>query len=172
MQAIRIGTIRRRWVRGIPRERYIHHSHQLVSASRVTYCSLQVSFEGTEFFYPGRPSSRVLQGLYVSVKPGQSVAFVGASGCGKSTCMQLLLRFYDPIAGFVSIDNRHIETVSLATLRAQIGIVSQEPALFDRTIADNIAYGDNARRITRADVMDAAKLANIHGFIESLPMVS
>lgn len=97
---------------------------------------------------------------------------VGQSGCGKSTCIQLLERFYDPDRGIVDLDHYDISTIKLNTLRNQLGIVSQEPVLFDRTIAENIAYGDNTRNVTMDEIIDAAKQANIHNFISSLPLVS
>ncbi|KAG8222229.1 hypothetical protein J437_LFUL001427 [Ladona fulva] len=117
-----------------------------------------------KFFYPTRSTVNVLKGLSMSVKKGQTVALVGASGCGKSTCIQLLERFYDP-----NLDDRDISTVALRDLRNQMGIVSQEPVLFDRTIAENIAYGDNSREVLMGEIIEAAKMANIHSFIINLP---
>lgn len=96
---------------------------------------------------------------------------VGPSGCGKSTIIQLLERFYDPKAGLITIDNEDSKSVTLASLRSHLGIVSQEPNLFDRTIGENIAYGDNSRKITTEEIIEAAKNANIHNFISSLPLV-
>lgn len=114
----------------------------------------------------------VLKGLNLIVKPGQMVALVGQSGCGKSTCIQLLQRLYDPISGTVSLDRRDIASVSLATLRSQLGVVGQEPVLFDKTIAENIAYGDNSRQPAMDEIIEAAKMSNIHTFVASLPLVS
>jgi len=114
----------------------------------------------------------VLKGLDLIVKPGQMVALVGQSGCGKSTCIQLLQRLYDPISGNVTVDRRDITSVSLATLRSQLGVVGQEPVLFDRTIAENIAYGDNGRQAAMDEIIEAAKMSNIHTFVASLPLVS
>lgn len=131
-----------------------------------------VAFDKAKFFYPSRPSSQILQGLNLDVKAGQKIALVGASGCGKSTCIQLLLRFYDATDGFVSIDEKDVTLVTLNNLRAQLGTVSQEPSLFDRTIAENVAYGDNSREISREEIIEAAKQANIHNFVVSLPLVS
>lgn len=130
-----------------------------------------VTFYNTEFYYPSRPSSKILKGLNIGVMQGQKVALVGASGCGKSTCIQLLVRYYDPTDGYIAIDDKIINTVTLENLRAQMGIVSQEPVLFDRTIAENIAYGDNSKEVTREEIIDAAKKANIHNFVSSLPLV-
>lgn len=131
-----------------------------------------VSFNDTQFFFPSRPSSMVLQGLNLDITPGQSIALVGSSGCGKSTILQLILRYYDPTSGTVAIDSHTTNSLSMVSLRSQMGIVSQEPCLFDRTIAENIAYGDNTRKVMRVDVIEAAKQANIHNFIVSLPLVS
>lgn len=131
-----------------------------------------VTCNETKFFYPSRPSSMVLQGLNLEITPGQSIALVGSSGCGKSTILQLLLRYYDPISGTVAIDLQNTNSLPMVNLRSQMGIVSQEPCLFDRTIAENIAYGDNTGKAMRADVIEAAKQANIHNFIVSLPLVS
>lgn len=130
-----------------------------------------VTYYNTEFFYESRPTTQILQGLNLSVLQGQTVALVGASGCGKSTCIQLLVRYYDTTGGYVAIDDKEVYSVSLDNLRLQMGIVSQEPSLFDRTIGENIAYGDNTREVTRAEVMEAAMQANIHNFVVSLPLV-
>lgn len=139
----------------------------------------------------------MLNDLVVSVKPGQTLAFVGSSGCGKSTSVQLLERFYDPDEGqvvgnysnyqmnlcqslqilipscyFQLIDGRPSHRVNVPFLRSQIGIVSQEPVLFDCTIAENIQYGDNTRSITMEEIIDASKKAFLHDFVMTLPDVS
>lgn len=129
-----------------------------------------ISFEDVSFFYPTRPSAQVLQGLDMNVYKGQTVALVGPSGCGKSTCIQLIQRFYDPYKGVVAIDGSDVKSVTQKTLRQQLGIVSQEPSLFDRTISENIAYGNNFRKVSQDEIIDAAKKANIHNFIISLPL--
>lgn len=129
-----------------------------------------VSYQQIEFFYPTRPNIKVLRGLNVDVLKGQTVALVGHSGCGKSTCIQLLERFYDPVSGCVSIDGLDVSSISMRSLRLQLGIVSQEPVLFDRTIAENVAYGDNSRTVPMSEIIEAATKANIHNFITSLPL--
>ncbi|XP_073533920.1 ATP-binding cassette sub-family B member 5-like isoform X5 [Phyllobates terribilis] len=121
------------------------------------------------FNYPSRPDVSVLQDLSVTIQSGQTVAFVGSSGCGKSTSVQLLQRFYDPCLGAVLFDNTNIKDINVQWLRSQIGIVSQEPMLFDCSIAENIAYGDNTREVPMEEIQRAAKAANIHSFIEELP---
>ncbi|XP_068971412.1 multidrug resistance protein homolog 49 isoform X1 [Bombus flavifrons] len=129
-----------------------------------------IQFSKVEFHYPTRPEMQILQGLNLIVKPGQMVALVGQSGCGKSTCIQLLQRLYDPISGTVTMDRRDISSVSLRNLRSQLGVVGQEPVLFDKTIAQNIAYGDNSRTVTMEEIIEAAKKSNIHSFVSSLPL--
>ncbi|KAM6945832.1 bile salt export pump [Aplochiton taeniatus] len=128
-----------------------------------------LEFHECKFTYPTRPDIQVLNGLDVSVRPGQTLAFVGSSGCGKSTSVQLLERFYDPDQGTVLIDGHDSTRVSVPFLRSKIGIVSQEPILFDCSIGDNIKYGDNSREIGMNDVIAAAKKAQLHDFVMGLP---
>uniref|UniRef100_A0A2K5CI72 Phosphatidylcholine translocator ABCB4 n=1 Tax=Aotus nancymaae TaxID=37293 RepID=A0A2K5CI72_AOTNA len=128
-----------------------------------------VTFSEVMFNYPTRPNVPVLQGLSLEVKKGQTLALVGSSGCGKSTVVQLLERFYDPLAGTVLLDGQEAKKLNVQWLRAQLGIVSQEPILFDCSIAENIAYGDNSRVVSQDEIVSAAKAANIHHFIETLP---
>lgn len=129
----------------------------------------RVEYQDVKFSYPTRPSVSVLRGLNLEVPEGATVALVGPSGCGKSTCLQLLQRLYDPVSGSVVMDGCDTSSLPLERLRAQLGIVSQEPVLFDRTVAENIAYGDNSREVPVAEIIAAAKAANIHTFISSLP---
>ncbi|XP_021545509.1 phosphatidylcholine translocator ABCB4 isoform X3 [Neomonachus schauinslandi] len=128
-----------------------------------------VTFNEVVFNYPTRPDVPVLQGLSLEVKKGQTLALVGSSGCGKSTVVQLLERFYDPVAGTVLLDGQEAKKLNIQWLRAHLGIVSQEPVLFDCSIAENIAYGDNSRAVSQDEIVNAAKAANIHPFIETLP---
>uniref|UniRef100_A0A7N9ICF2 P-type phospholipid transporter n=1 Tax=Macaca fascicularis TaxID=9541 RepID=A0A7N9ICF2_MACFA len=128
-----------------------------------------ITFNEVVFNYPTRPNVPVLQGLSLEVKKGQTLALVGSSGCGKSTVVQLLERFYDPLAGTVLLDGQEAKKLNVQWLRAQLGIVSQEPILFDCSIAENIAYGDNSRVVSQDEIVSAAKAANIHPFIETLP---
>lgn len=114
----------------------------------------------------------MLKRLNLRVPAGKNIALVGPSGCGKSTCIQLLLRYYDADEGGVEVDGTRTTDYTLDGLRSQIGLVSQEPVLFDRTIAENIAYGDNSRVVTMEEVMTAAMQANMHTFITKLPAVS
>uniref|UniRef100_A0A8C7LL75 ATP-binding cassette sub-family B member 5 n=1 Tax=Oncorhynchus kisutch TaxID=8019 RepID=A0A8C7LL75_ONCKI len=128
-----------------------------------------IEFRGIHFAYPTRQNVRVLQGLNVSVGPGQTLALVGESGCGKSTSIQLLERFYSPAEGQVLVDGVDTKTLNLSWLRSQLGLVSQEPILFDCSISENIQYGDNSREVSQDEIEEAAKNANIHDFIMGLP---
>ena len=125
-----------------------------------------------KFTYPARPDVEVLKGLTIGVEPGQSLALVGPSGCGKSTVVSLIERFYDPSSGSLLLEEQDLRDLNIRWLRNQIGIVSQEPVLFDKSIADNIRYGANFREVTDEEVIEAAKAANIHKFIQTLPQVS
>ncbi|KAK2172720.1 hypothetical protein NP493_937g00041 [Ridgeia piscesae] len=133
-------------------------------------CRGEVTLDDIEFTYPSRPDAIILRGLTVTIKPGQRVALVGQSGCGKSTCVSLVERFYDTSRGCVRIDGVDIRSLDVQWVRAQLALVSQEPVLFNTTIYDNIAYGDNTRTPTMDEVIDVAKKANIHNFIASLPL--
>uniref|UniRef100_A0A8C3CIA4 ABC-type xenobiotic transporter n=1 Tax=Cairina moschata TaxID=8855 RepID=A0A8C3CIA4_CAIMO len=128
-----------------------------------------IEFRNINFVYPTRPEVQVLQGLTVKVNKGQTLALVGSSGCGKSTTIQLLERFYDPAEGQVLADGFDTKSLHLQWLRSKLGLVSQEPILFDCSIAENIQYGDNSRVVSQEEIEAAAKAANIHAFIEKLP---
>ncbi|NWZ66808.1 MDR1 protein, partial [Acrocephalus arundinaceus] len=128
-----------------------------------------IEFRNIHFVYPTRPEVQVLQGLNVKVNKGQTLALVGSSGCGKSTSIQLLERFYDPVEGQVLADGLDTKSLHLQWLRSRLGLVSQEPILFDCSIAENIQYGDNSRVVSQEEIEAAAKAANIHDFIEKLP---
>ncbi|KAK5639991.1 hypothetical protein RI129_010802 [Pyrocoelia pectoralis] len=129
-----------------------------------------IDYSRVGFSYPTRSSIRVLKGLDLSIVAGKTVALVGPSGCGKSTVLQLLERYYDPNHGTVSVDGGDITDMKMSCLRSQLGVVSQEPNLFDKTIGENIAYGDNSRTVGQEEIIEAAKNANIHNFISSLPL--
>ncbi|NXJ75962.1 MDR1 protein, partial [Trogon melanurus] len=128
-----------------------------------------IEFRNVHFVYPTRPEVQVLQGLNLKVNKGQTLALVGSSGCGKSTSIQLFERFYDPVEGQVLADGFDIRSLNSQWLRSRLGLVSQEPILFDCSIAENIAYGDNSRVVSQEEIEEAAKAANIHTFIEKLP---
>nr|UOU03326.1 ATP-binding cassette subfamily B1-like 10 [Brachionus rubens] len=127
-----------------------------------------IEFKNVRFSYPNRREITVLNGLSINVRSGDNVALVGHSGCGKSTCIALLLRFYDVDEGEVLLDGVDIRKLNIGWLRSNIGIVSQEPVLFNLSIRDNICYGlDDQVSIDR--VVDVAKMANINDLISSLP---
>ncbi|CAF3346233.1 unnamed protein product [Rotaria socialis] len=127
----------------------------------------EISFEQVKFAYVSRPKKCVLNKFQLTIKPGQRVALIGSSGSGKSTVIQLLERFYEPIKGHVSLDGVDIRQLNIQWLRSRLGLVSQEPVLFNLTVAENIAYG--LENILIEDIIDAATKANIHHFIEQLP---
>ncbi|KAJ3169077.1 Multidrug resistance protein 1 [Geranomyces variabilis] len=166
-----------------------------VSASKLP--NLHITFEDVWFAYPTRPTQAVLRGLSLDIKPGTTVALVGASGNGKSTIVQLVERFYDVQRGRVLVDGVPLTSLDLEDWREQIGYVGQEPVLFDATILENIAYGSPKYRraqqkpqdagklfdpdatpaerlavagITQEDIVQAAKDANIYEFVSRLPM--
>jgi ATP-binding cassette subfamily B protein len=124
-----------------------------------------VEFDQVSFAY--KPDQPVLKQISFQVSPGEIVALVGSSGAGKSTLVSLIPRFYDPQQGCIRIDGIDIRTVTLKSLRRQIGIVPQEITLFSGTIASNIAYGQE--HFDLEAVRQAAQVANIDTFIESLP---
>ncbi|KFO26063.1 Multidrug resistance protein 2, partial [Fukomys damarensis] len=132
-------------------------------------CEGNLEFREVSFFYPCRPDVFILHGLSLSIEKGKTVAFVGSSGCGKSTSIQLLQRFYDPVKGQVLFDGVDAKELNVRWLRSQIAIVSQEPVLFNCSIAENIAYGDNSRVVSLDEIKEVANAANIHSFIDSLP---
>ena len=132
----------------------------------------ELSFNNVFFRYPSRPEVKVLQEIDITVKPGQTLALVGVSGSGKSTLFSLVEQFYNPTAGSMSLDGIGYQYLNIRWLRSKTGVVSQEPVLFDMSIADNIRYGANDREVTDLEIETAAKAANIHDFITTLPHVS
>ncbi|XP_004677183.1 PREDICTED: ATP-binding cassette sub-family B member 5 [Condylura cristata] len=132
-------------------------------------CEGNIEFREVSFFYPCRPNVFILRDLSLCIEKGKTVAFVGSSGCGKSTSIQLLQRFYDPVKGQVLFDGVDAKELNIQWLRSQIAIVSQEPVLFNCSIAENIAYGDNSRVVPLDEIKEVANAANIHSFIEGLP---
>ncbi|HEV3040706.1 MAG TPA: ABC transporter ATP-binding protein [Candidatus Angelobacter sp.] len=129
-----------------------------------------VGFENVRFSYAelnGSTPSAVLRGVSLEVHKGEVVAIVGSSGAGKSTLVQLIPRFFDVTAGAIKIDGHDIRDVTLASLRAQIGIVTQETILFNDTVRNNIAYGQPD--IRQEAVVQAARAALAHDFIERMP---
>ena len=157
----------------------------------------EVEFRGVRFAYPQREAA-VLGGVDFIARPGETVALIGQSGSGKSTAVQLVERFYDPTtrsaakdaakkdasedlssilidgardpaAGCVTVDGVDLRDLDPMWLRTQIGIVEQEPTLFSGSVHENIAAGKGGAAATREEVVDAAKIANAHGFISAMP---
>nr|CAB3219614.1 multidrug resistance protein 1-like [Phallusia mammillata] len=135
------------------------------SGHKPAHCKGNVTLKSVFFRYPTRPDLPVLKGVDVTVKAGQTLALVGQSGCGKSTSVQLLERFYDAASGQVMIDDCDIKTLNIGWVRQQLGLVSQEPSLFNQSIIENIRYGDCTRTASEEEVKKAAQDANIHNFI-------
>jgi len=116
------------------------------------------------FAYPSAPDTPVCKDYSLSIPAGATVALCGPSGSGKSTIVQLLERFYDPQAGTITLDGHNLTSLNVRWLRSQMGYVGQEPVLFSGTVLQNIAYGKGSDA-TQAEVEEAAKMANAHGFI-------
>ncbi|KAH7697899.1 P-glycoprotein, partial [Aphelenchoides avenae] len=128
-----------------------------------------IRFENVNFSYPSRSGTSVLNGLNLDVDAGETVSLVGYSGSGKSTVMSLMERLYNPCSGRILIDCICINDINVHRLREQVAIVSQEPTLFDCTVAENICYGLGCPA-SYDEIVAAAKQANIHDFVLSLPM--
>ncbi|CAF1700264.1 unnamed protein product [Brassica napus] len=126
-----------------------------------------VELKNVDFSYPSRPDVKILNEFTLSVPAGKTIALVGSSGSGKSTVVSLIERFYDPTSGQVLLDGHHLKTLKLKWLRQQIGLVSQEPALFATSIKENILLG--RPDADQVEVEEAARVANAHSFIIKLP---
>ncbi|KAJ5919905.1 Leptomycin B resistance protein [Penicillium verhagenii] len=129
----------------------------------------RIEFRDVHFRYPTRPEQPVLRGLNLTVEPGQYVALVGASGCGKSTTIALLERFYDPLVGGVYADGKEISSLNLPEYRSFVALVSQEPTLYQGTIRENILLGTTRKDVPDERIELACREANIYDFIMSLP---
>ena len=127
----------------------------------------RIAFEDVTFEYPTRPGQSALAGLALTIEPGETVALVGPSGAGKTTVLQLLLRFYDPLSGVIRLDGVEIATLDPAELRGCIGLVPQEPVIFSANAWDNIRFG--RPDASDAEVRAAAVAAAADGFLDELP---
>ncbi|CAF3832749.1 unnamed protein product [Rotaria magnacalcarata] len=128
-----------------------------------------IEFHNITFSYPTRKARLVLRNFNLKCLQGQTTALIGSSGCGKSTTISLLLRFYDSTNGKIFLDKHDIKILNINWLRSIIGFVQQEPILFNRTIAENIAYGIQHRQVALEEIEEAAKQANIHQEIIQFP---
>jgi ATP-binding cassette, subfamily B, multidrug efflux pump len=134
-------------------------------ASELPDITGRVIFDNVVFEYlPDRP---VLRGISLTAEPGELVALVGHTGAGKSSIINILLRFYDIKSGLITIDGHDIRAVTTESLRRQVGLVLQEPFLFSGTVRDNIRYGK--LDATEEEIVAAARAVNLHEFVESLP---
>ena len=139
-------------------------THQVALPERVKG---ELVLENVRFSYPSRPESYAVDGLSLSIRPGETLALVGPSGAGKSTVYDLLLRFYDPAEGRILLDGTALTRLDPLDLRRCFALVSQTPALFFGSIEENIRYGNPTA--TLAEVQEAAKIAYAHDFIEAMP---
>ncbi|EXK38569.1 hypothetical protein FOMG_06142 [Fusarium oxysporum f. sp. melonis 26406] len=126
--------------------------------------------DNVRFTYPTRPDAKVLGGISMTIQPGEFVAFVGSSGCGKGTMISMLERFNDPSSGSINLGAQNIALLNPRLYRGHTALVQQEPTLYQGTIRENISLGfENAEALTDDMIINACKQANIYRFIESLP---
>ncbi|CAG8444023.1 151_t:CDS:2 [Funneliformis mosseae] len=136
----------------------------------------RIQLKNISFIYPSRPEIKTLKNVSLDIEPGTTVALVGSSGSGKSTIVSLILRFYDPIEGEILVDGHDIKGFNLKWLRRQMSLVSQEPVLFNTSIAENVSHGLIGSAYENVDpdkkhemIVQACKMANAHDFIMKLP---
>lgn len=143
----------------------LDESPKVVSGTtRIDKFENSISIEDLSFAYE---KNDVLKGVNLKINKNKKIAFVGASGSGKSTMLDMIIRFYDPSAGSIKIDGKDIREISIESYRSLFGIVSQENMLFNDTIYNNIKYGYESAGID--DIIDAAKRANAYNFITKMP---
>ena len=127
----------------------------------------RIGFDGVSFHYPSRPGTSALEGVSLTIEPGETVALVGPSGAGKTTVVQLIQRFWDPETGRVSIDGHDLKTLSRADFRREIALVPQDPVIFAASARENIRFG--RPEASDAEVEAAARAAHAHDFLAALP---
>ena len=126
-----------------------------------------ITFENIKFSYPSKPENLILDDFKLEIQPGRSVAMVGETGSGKSTIINLVQQFYQPLQGRINIDNVDIRTYNLTSLRDQMALVSQEPILFNMSIKENILVGK--QNASDHEIIQSARYSGIHDFITGLP---
>jgi ATP-binding cassette subfamily B (MDR/TAP) protein 1 len=139
------------------------------SGDKVASMEGKVEFRDVHFAYPSRQVA-VMQGLNIRVEPGQFIALAGASGCGKSTAIGLIERFYNPTSGGILVDGKDISKLNIKEYRSHLALVSQDPVLYSGTVKENILLGIESEDIDEEKVLEACKKANIHGFIVSVSL--
>ncbi|KAM7274304.1 hypothetical protein ACFE04_028968 [Oxalis oulophora] len=156
---------------GSPQSQNMHYMSTLKSASSVSNVawSGDICLKDVHFSYPTRPDVEILKGLNLTLKCGTVTALVGSSGAGKSTIVQLLARFYEPTKGCITVAGEDIRTFDKSEWARVVSIVNQEPVLFSVSVGENIAYGLPDDNVAKDDIIKAAKAANAHDFIISLP---
>ncbi|KAF2452503.1 P-loop containing nucleoside triphosphate hydrolase protein [Lineolata rhizophorae] len=133
-------------------------------------CDPDLSLSHVSFTYPTRPDTRVLRNISIDIHPGTFIALVGGSGCGKSTVISLIERFYDPTSGRILLSHANISSLNPRLYRRQLALVQQEPVLYQGTIRENIALGmEDVDSLSEDAIMHACRQANIHEFVASLP---
>ncbi|KAJ4986221.1 multidrug/pheromone exporter [Stagonosporopsis vannaccii] len=132
-------------------------------------CCKSLELNDMQFAYPMAPNNRILNGVSMTIRRGEFVAFVGASGCGKSTMIAMLERFYDPTSGSIVIDSQYLHTMNPSRYRRNVSLVQQESFLFPGSVRDNITQGTDMIGVSDAEIETACRAANIWDFISSLP---
>lgn len=150
------------------RSRHPNEGQEKGERDREDSRACQLQFENVSFSYPSRPNRRALDNFSVAIKPGQTLALVGHSGSGKSTCISLLERFYDPDHGQILVDGRDIRNYDVDEYRRTIALVSQETFVFSGTLRENVAIGRAGDAVSDDDILAACRQANILEFVESL----
>ncbi|GJN72403.1 hypothetical protein PLICBS_006476 [Purpureocillium lilacinum] len=149
-----------------------HHDtdeKETAAATTPTARGTEVVCDSVEFSYPLRPKIKVLRGIDATIRSGRMVAFVGASGCGKSTMIALLQRFYDPSSGELRANGDDIKTLDRCRYRRDVALVQQEPVLYQGSIRENVSLGLERGEPSSAEVEAACRAANVWDFVASLP---